>query len=155
MIGDGALNYAPEIIAEVLEEPKKLEISSHLEPGSSLNGLVEELKNRRKPVEDVLLVGHEPDLSRWISILVTGKPGLALELKPVRVNAVSPAFIDTPLWGTMDNAERQTLLQRVAASYPAGRVGRPEDVAQQLLLFAANTFATGTVVTLDGGASIA
>lgn len=81
--------------------------------------------------------------------------GLALELKPVRVNAVSPALIDTPLWGSLGQAERQALLERVSASYPAGRVGQPEDVAQQLLLFAANTFATGTVVTLDGGASIA
>jgi NAD(P)-dependent dehydrogenase (short-subunit alcohol dehydrogenase family) len=81
--------------------------------------------------------------------------GLALDLKPTRVNLVAPGMIDTPLWHGMPASERETMLSRIAANLPVGRVGQPEDVAWQLLLFMINPFATGTVVTLDGGASIA
>jgi phosphohistidine phosphatase len=70
-----------ETIAEILEVSNKLEICKHLAPKQPLTGLVEELNRRKHPSEDILLAGHEPDLSRLISILVTGKPGLALELK--------------------------------------------------------------------------
>ena len=38
---------------------------------------------------------------------------------------------------------------------PAGRVGTPDDIARQLLLLAATGYATGAIVTLDAGASIA
>jgi len=70
-----------EIVAEVLDLSSKLEFSTHLAPRQSPNELVEELNRKGHALEDVLLAGHEPDLSRLISILVTGKPGLALELK--------------------------------------------------------------------------
>ena len=47
------------------------------------------------------------------------------------------------------------MLAAMAEKYPAGTVGKPEDIARQLLLLAATPYATGTIVTLDGGASIA
>lgn len=81
--------------------------------------------------------------------------GLALELKPVRVNAVSPAVVDTEMWAGLSHEARGAMFSKIAASYPAGTVGQPEDIARQLLLLAATKYATGTVVTLDGGASIA
>ena len=81
--------------------------------------------------------------------------GLALELKPVRVNAVSPAVVDTEMWAGMPAEQREATFAKLAASYPAGRIGQPEDIARQLLLLAATEYATGTIVTLDGGASIA
>lgn len=81
--------------------------------------------------------------------------GLALELKPVRVNAVSPAVVDTEMWHGMAPEARQTMLASLAEKYPAGTVGQPEDIARLLLLLAATPYATGTVVTMDGGASIA
>jgi len=69
------------IVAEILDSAKAVEISKNLAPGRSSSALVEELNRRQPAVSDVLLVGHEPDLSRLISILVTGKRGLAVELK--------------------------------------------------------------------------
>ncbi|MRL70398.1 SDR family oxidoreductase [Brevundimonas sp. SPF441] len=81
--------------------------------------------------------------------------GLALELKPVRVNAVSPAVVQTEMWNGLEADARQAMFDKLATHYPAGVVGRPEDIARQLLLLAATPYATGTVVTLDGGASIA
>lgn len=80
--------------------------------------------------------------------------GLALELAPVRVNALSPAMVQTEMWNGLSEADRQALFAKTAESYPAGVIGRPEDVAAQILLLAASPYATGTVVMLDGGASL-
>lgn len=77
---------------------------------------------------------------------------LALELAPVRVNAVSPGVIDTPIRAAMPEEARRDMLARTAASLPVGRVGQGEDIARQILAFMANGFATGSIVYIDGGA---
>jgi len=79
---------------------------------------------------------------------------LALELAPVRVNAVSPGIIDTPIRAAMPEAARLDMLAKTAASLPVGRVGVGEDIAQQILAFMTIGFATGSVVYLDGGALV-
>jgi NAD(P)-dependent dehydrogenase (short-subunit alcohol dehydrogenase family) len=76
---------------------------------------------------------------------------LALELAPVRVNAVSPGIIDTPIRAAMPEAARLDMLAKTAASLPVGRVGLGEDIAQQILAFMTIGFATGSIVYLDGG----
>jgi NAD(P)-dependent dehydrogenase (short-subunit alcohol dehydrogenase family) len=77
---------------------------------------------------------------------------LALELAPVRVNAVSPGVIDTPIRAAMPEEARRDMLAKTAASLPVGRVGQGEDIARQILAFMANGFATGSIVYIDGGA---
>jgi NAD(P)-dependent dehydrogenase (short-subunit alcohol dehydrogenase family) len=79
---------------------------------------------------------------------------LALDLAPVRVNAVSPGIIDTPIRAAMPEAARQDLLARTAAALPVGRVGTGEDIARQILAFMTIGFMTGSVVYLDGGALV-
>ena len=54
---------------------------------------------------------------------------LARELAPVRVNAIAPGLIDTPLHHGLPEAQRQAMFERVGAALPAGRVGRSDDVA--------------------------
>jgi NAD(P)-dependent dehydrogenase (short-subunit alcohol dehydrogenase family) len=49
--------------------------------------------------------------------------GLALELAPVRVNAVSPGLIATPLWSGMPNDKRDAMFASAAQGLPARRVG--------------------------------
>ena len=80
---------------------------------------------------------------------------LAVELAPVRVNAVSPGIIDTPTWSAMADDDRSALFGHLAAALPAGRVGRPEDVAEAIWLLLTNGFITGTVVPVDGGHRLA
>jgi NAD(P)-dependent dehydrogenase (short-subunit alcohol dehydrogenase family) len=80
--------------------------------------------------------------------------GLALELAPIRVNAVSPGTIDTPIRASMPEAARRDMLAKTAASLPVGRVGASEDIAQQILTFMTVGFATGSVVYIDGGALV-
>lgn len=81
--------------------------------------------------------------------------GLALELAPVRVNAVSPGMIDTPLWHGMDEAKRNRTFEAVADALPVGRVGQAQDIANAIVYLMATGFATGSTVRVDGGGAIA
>ncbi len=69
--------------------------------------------------------------------------GLALERAPVRVNAVSPGLVDTPLWPAWRRRTGRPCSQGAAERLPARRVGQPEDIAQAILFVATNPFATG------------
>jgi NAD(P)-dependent dehydrogenase (short-subunit alcohol dehydrogenase family) len=80
--------------------------------------------------------------------------GLALERAPVRVNAVSPGIIDTPIHDRMPAEARATMYNKMASSLPVRRIGHAEDVAQAIVFAASNSFVTGSTVTVDGGATI-
>jgi NAD(P)-dependent dehydrogenase (short-subunit alcohol dehydrogenase family) len=81
-------------------------------------------------------------------------PALAVELAPLRVNAVSPGVIDTQWWDAMPPSQRAGFFQAVAAASPAGRVGEPGDVAAALVYLASAGFVTGTVLECAGGANL-
>ena len=73
----------------------------------------------------------------------------------VRVNAVLPGAIDTPmLWGNLrDGMEPQALIDMLVKQHPIGRIGVPGDVARTVafLLDPDNSFVTGALVAVDGG----
>lgn len=77
---------------------------------------------------------------------------LALDLAPIRVNAVAPGLIDTPLWDSF-GPQRDAILAQ-ATALPVGRIGRPDEVAAAVLLLMSNGFVTGTVLAIDGGGSL-
>jgi NAD(P)-dependent dehydrogenase (short-subunit alcohol dehydrogenase family) len=84
---------------------------------------------------------------------VTGMTrALALDLAPIRVNAVAPGLIDTPLWDSF-GAQRDAILAH-AAKLPVGRAGRPEEVAAAVLFLMSNEFVTGVVLPIDGGGAL-
>jgi NAD(P)-dependent dehydrogenase (short-subunit alcohol dehydrogenase family) len=76
---------------------------------------------------------------------------LALELAPIRVNAVSPGWMDTPLWDTIAGNRRAERLGEMAARLPVGRVARPTDVAEAFVTLMGSGHITGTVLHVDGG----
>lgn len=76
---------------------------------------------------------------------------LALELAPVRVNVVSPGWVDTPMWEAVAGSNRAAVQGEMAARLPVGRLGTAEDLAPAYLMLMANGFATGTVLHVDGG----
>ena len=78
-------------------------------------------------------------------------PILAVELKPLRVNGVSPGVIDTPWWGTFPQEQMRAMFGDYAAKTPVGRVGRPEDVAQAIAFLIGDSFMTGHMLVCDGG----
>jgi NAD(P)-dependent dehydrogenase (short-subunit alcohol dehydrogenase family) len=79
---------------------------------------------------------------------------LGKELAPIRVNVVSPGLTDTEAYAGMATEARRAMLDRAAASLPAGRHGRPEDVAAAYLFAIDNPFVTGSVIDVEGGALI-
>ncbi|MFD6552600.1 SDR family oxidoreductase [Streptomyces sp. NPDC058398] len=76
--------------------------------------------------------------------------GLAIELAPVRVNVISPGWVDTPIWDQL-GMDKQAAFAELAARLPARRVGTPDDIAQAFLSVIHNGFITGTVLHVDGG----
>ena len=77
---------------------------------------------------------------------------LAVELAPIRVNAVSPGVVKTPLWGEMPEADRDALYQQVARTLPVGHAGEPAEIAEAYLYLMRQTYGTGQVLVVDGGA---
>ena len=76
----------------------------------------------------------------------------SLELAPVRVNAVVPGMIDTPLWAARLTPDLQKAhFEKVGAALPVGRAGTAEDVAQAVFFLMTNGFTTGAVLDVDGG----
>lgn len=76
---------------------------------------------------------------------------LAIELAPIRVNAVSPGVVRTELWQNMSAAEREHMYETVGNSLPVGRVGEPHDIAQAYVFLMHEGFSTGQTVVVDGG----
>ena len=76
---------------------------------------------------------------------------LALELAPLRVNAVAPGVVRTELWRDLPEADRNGLFASAAESLPVGRIGEPEDVAEAYLYLMRGAYTTGSVVVVDGG----
>jgi len=79
---------------------------------------------------------------------------LAVELAPVRVNAVSPGVIDTSWWAGLTEEQRAAQFAAVAEATPVGRVGRPDDVARAVEYLVHADFVTGTVLPVDGGLTL-
>jgi NAD(P)-dependent dehydrogenase (short-subunit alcohol dehydrogenase family) len=90
-------------------------------------------------------------LTAMLSAVEALAPALALELAPVRVSALTPGLIDTPLLHTAYGAERDTISKNRAAILRGRRVGTAEEVAQVILMLMTNAYVTGEVVHVDGG----
>jgi NAD(P)-dependent dehydrogenase (short-subunit alcohol dehydrogenase family) len=80
-------------------------------------------------------------LTRW----------LAVELAPIRVNAVSPGVIDTGAWDALGEDGKRDYFEHIAAGNPVGRIGTPDDIASAVLFAMTNTFMTGMTLKVDGG----
>jgi NAD(P)-dependent dehydrogenase (short-subunit alcohol dehydrogenase family) len=76
---------------------------------------------------------------------------LAIELAPIRVNVVSPGWVDTPIWKQVAGDEASARLNDMAKRLPVGRIGQAADIADGIRFLMRNGFATGSVLHLDGG----
>ncbi len=76
---------------------------------------------------------------------------LAVELAPIRVNAVAPGVVRTPLWDAMTDVDRQAMYDQAAQRLPLGRVGEVDDVALAYVYCMEQAYGTGIVLTVDGG----
>jgi len=92
--------------------------------------------------------------------LVAQTRNLALELAPqhIRVNAVCPGYVDTPMWEEWlrSSPDPDALAEQTAALHPLGRRGLPKDVAAAAAFLASPRAAwvTGTCLVVDGGLTV-
>jgi len=77
---------------------------------------------------------------------------LAVELAPIRVNAVSPGVVRTNLWQNLNTDEREHLYESVGKSLLIGRVGEACEIARAYLFLMQEGYSTGQTMVLDGGA---
>ena len=77
---------------------------------------------------------------------------LAIELAPIRVNAVSPGVVRTDLWQNMPERERDRMYESVGKALLVGRVGEACEIARAYLFLMQQGYSTGQIVVVDGGA---
>ena len=99
----------------------------------------------RRPIKN-LLTGAAANAS--VDVLARG---LAVELAPIRVNSVSPGFIDTALHSRLPKEELDKRIENAKSTLPVGRVGHPDDIGMMIIQIMQNGFLTGTVIEVDGG----
>jgi NAD(P)-dependent dehydrogenase (short-subunit alcohol dehydrogenase family) len=76
---------------------------------------------------------------------------LALELAPIRVNAISPGVVDTGAWDAFGERGKADYFADIIARNPVHRIGTPDDVANAVLFAMTSTFLTGQTLHIDGG----
>ncbi|MQY20656.1 SDR family oxidoreductase [Nocardia macrotermitis] len=76
---------------------------------------------------------------------------LAVELAPIRVNAVRPGLVRTDLWREFPAEVREELFRTHGGTLPVGRVGEAADLARSYLHLMEQDYATGSILTVDGG----
>lgn len=103
------------------------------------------------------LVSRKPLRGTTTAALATGAIEsltrvLALELAPIRVNCVTPGITATEVWSDLlTEAGARDHLKNVGGALPVGRIGQADDIAKAVVYLMSNSFATGSVVDVDGG----
>jgi NAD(P)-dependent dehydrogenase (short-subunit alcohol dehydrogenase family) len=76
---------------------------------------------------------------------------MAIELAPIRVNAVAAGVIKTNLWNGLSEADREGMYKSLSETLPLKRVGEAEDVALAFTYLMKQQHVTGQILTVDGG----
>jgi NAD(P)-dependent dehydrogenase (short-subunit alcohol dehydrogenase family) len=105
------------------------------------------------------MIAHRPTKG---SVVATGMAGgiehmtraLAVELAPLRVNAVCPGAIHTEIWNVIPEAQRADRLREMGERVPLKRIGEPGEVAEAYLYLMRGGYTTGQVLYVDGGQSV-
>ncbi|MBC7923025.1 MAG: SDR family oxidoreductase [Ferruginibacter sp.] len=79
---------------------------------------------------------------------------MALELAPIRFNAVAPGYTDTPMWDKVLGENKRAVLEGVAGKLPVRKIATPEEVASAVVFMMVNLSITGEIIHVDGGARL-
>jgi NAD(P)-dependent dehydrogenase (short-subunit alcohol dehydrogenase family) len=79
---------------------------------------------------------------------------LAAELAPIRVNAVCPGVVRSPLYGWMSDNQREEFYRTVGSGLLTHRIGEVSEIARGYLYLMTQPYATGSVLTIDGGGAL-
>jgi len=96
--------------------------------------------------------GRSSIVSAANGALIAFARALAVELGPIRVNTVSPGWVNTPIWTNLaTNEVKDAMFRDMAGKLPVRRIGEPSDIAAAVLLLLTNGYITGTTLEVDGG----
>lgn len=126
----------------------KLLTSTHIRPGPNSSFTFTSGSVSEKPLQDWTLVGG------YASGLHGLGRQLALDLRPLRVNVVSPGAVSTDLWLDLPAEERQRMTSIYEAKMATGVIGQPEDVAEAYLYCMRDANVTGSLISSNGGGLI-
>ena len=99
----------------------------------------------------------EHPIPNWsvVGSYATGLQGmtrqLALDLKPIRVNIISPGAVDTELWDHMSAGQKSAMMEGFSKSCATGKVGQVEDVVESYLYCMRDHNLTGSMISTNGG----
>ncbi len=95
--------------------------------------------------------GHAYTASKGGVIALTRAMAMAYAGQGVRVNAICPGGVDTPMVASLQ--ERQGMQEQFAAAHPIGRLGTADDIASMAIYLASDesSWVTGSIFTIDGG----
>lgn len=99
---------------------------------------------------------HAYSASKGGLLALTHSMAISLSARGIRVNAVSPGWIDVTSWQKSTKAHQSQLREIDHKQHPAGRVGKPEDVAEACIFLTSPQagFITGTNIVVDGGMTV-
>ncbi|KAG8770816.1 hypothetical protein FRC12_004031, partial [Ceratobasidium sp. 428] len=81
----------------------------------------------------------------------TATRSLAVDLKPLRVNTISPGLVDTEMFQNTPAEQRTRMFQSYLDKLLVGHIGTPEEVAEAYIFAMKCQYLTGQVITVDGG----
>jgi NAD(P)-dependent dehydrogenase (short-subunit alcohol dehydrogenase family) len=102
------------------------------------------------------MIAHRPRKGAVISSAMAGAVehltrALAVELAPIRVNAVCPGLIATEVWNAIPEQQRQERWQRMTRKLLVSRIGSPGEAAEAYLYLMRAGYTTAQVLRVDGG----
>jgi hypothetical protein len=123
----------------------------HMPPGSAIVNIASTRAFMSEP-------NTEPySASKGGVVALTHSLAITLGPKGIRVNCISPGWIDVSGWKKYGSGAQAELSERDHAQHPIGRVGRPEDIAEACLFLADSEkagFITGQNLVVDGGMTV-
>jgi NAD(P)-dependent dehydrogenase (short-subunit alcohol dehydrogenase family) len=105
------------------------------------------------------VVAHRPRKGAAINTAMAGAiehltRALAVELAPLRVNAVCPGLVLTDVWSSIPEDQRAEQIRRMTARLPLPRAGEPDEIAEAYVHLLRATYSTGQVLIVDGGMTL-
>lgn len=105
------------------------------------------------------MIAHRPTKGSSVSTAMAGAVehltrGLAVELTPVRVNAVCPGLIRTGVWDRIPEERREAEFARMTSRQLVPRIGEADEAAEAYLYLMRGGYTTGQVLYVEGGSSL-
>jgi NAD(P)-dependent dehydrogenase (short-subunit alcohol dehydrogenase family) len=105
------------------------------------------------------VIAHRPRKGAALSTAMAGAiehltRALAVDLAPLRVNAVCPGYVLTEVWNSIPEERRAQQLTKMTERLPVPRVGLPDEIAEAYLYLMRGGYATGQVLVVDGGMTL-